>query len=171
MLLSIDGVQYDVSCEVHRIAAIESTDISGYMLDRSYFNDVRGTYFSYELVFKHPLYNQNTYASLYEALTEPVDGHVFVLPYNGSTLTLTARVETVPDDWKEMDDGRTFWMGTRVEILPNYPTKVMELEEVIAAGRTPMPDIANPNVGDTYTWDGDEWVPAQTYTDADNIAY
>ena len=47
--LIIDGITYEVACGVKRNARMVSSDISGTMLDGSYFNDVIGTAFDYDI--------------------------------------------------------------------------------------------------------------------------
>lgn len=170
-MLTIDGIMYDVKVDVRRTAEITPSNISGLMLDKSYFNDVLGTYMAYEISLLYPLYNQNKYAALYEALTEPVDGHDFILPYNNSTLSLTARVETVEDEILELDNGRIFWRSCRFAVIGNGPTKTMSLSEVITAGRAPLPNISEPQIGDSYTYTADGWVPAISYEDVDDTAF
>ena len=171
MIISIDGIEYDVKCSVRRQADIRDTDISGEMLDGSYFHDISGTYFDYNISFLYPLYDQDKYAAIYEALTEPVDGHAFVLPYNNSTVEITAKVEMLDDEQIEMESGYKYWRGLRFGLTANAPTKVMSLSEVLTRGRAPLPDMANPAEGTSYTWDGTAWVEAVVYEDADDIAY
>ena len=168
MILSIDGVQFDIKAKLTRQADIKASDISGMMLNKSYLNDVLGTYMSFSLQFEYPLYSQSKYARLYEMLTDPVDGHQFVLPYNNSTIALTARVETLQDDLLEFDNGAKYWRNCAFAIIANHESKSMTLSQVIARGMTPLPDVDNPQIGDTYTWDGSEW---DDVPDADNISY
>lgn len=170
-MFTIDGLTWDVPCSIERTSEMTASDISGLMLDKSYFNDVLGTYMKYSIKIVVPFDMRDEFNAIYEAITSPVDGHTMVLPYNGSTITITARIVSISDVYVRLAGGETYWKGITFEAISNYPSKTMELDEVIAAGRTPMPDVAEPSIGDTYTWDGDEWVPAQTYTDADNIAY
>lgn len=170
MLLSIDGVQYDIKCEIRRTARVQFTDISGELMDGTYFGDVEGTYYDYEITLKYPLYSQDKYAALYEALTAPVDGHTFILPYNNSTITVTGRVETVPDEQVEMESGYKFWRGMRFEIIANAPTKEVTLSQVLLRGREPVPEAVAVNEGDTYVWDGDKYVKT-VYVDGDDTAY
>lgn len=171
MILSIDGVEYDVECRVRRTADVRDTDISGEMLDGSYFHDVAGTYYDYTISFLYPLYNQSKYAAIYEALTQPVDGHTFILPYNNSLLTLTAKVDLVEDELLELENGTQFWRALSFTLTGNAPTKRMTLGEVIVRGVAPFPDVAKPAEGTSYTWDGAQWVPAIVYVDADGIYY
>ena len=168
MILTIDGVDYDVKCRVRRSGDIRDTDISGEMLDGSYFHDVEGTYYDYEITFLYPLYDRNKYAAIYEVLTQPVDGHSFVLPYNNSTISLTAKVDLTDDELLELENGTQYWQALRFALTSNAPTKELTLSEVITRGRAPLPDVASAQIGDTYTYTADGWVKV---TDADDTAY
>ena len=170
-MLTIDGVEYDVKCEIRRTAEISASDISGLLLDRSYFNDVLGTYMSYELVFSYPLYNQNRYTTIYDVLSAPVDGHTFMLPYNQGVIEITARVEKVYDEYYRTEGGRVYWRETAFDIIANHPSKYMSLTEVLARGRAPLPEVAEPREGDTWTWHNGAWGEAATYDNADDIYY
>lgn len=169
-MLTIDGVEYDVKVGIRRTSEMRISDISGMLLDKSIFTDMFGQYLVYEIDLLYPLYNQTKYAALYEALTEPVDAHQFVLPYNNGTVTLTASVDTVEDEVLEFDNGRTFWRSARFMLNPAAPTKTMSLSQVITRGRAPLPDVATPSEGDTYVWINGEWLMT-SYADADNISY
>ena len=171
MEIIIDGITFDVMADVQRTADVLPSDISGMLLDGSYFNDVIGTYYSYDVTLKYPLYNQGKYFNLYEMFTQPVDGHTFVLPYNNETIQLTARVETVTDRWIETDSKFTFWEAFRATIISNAPSKSMSLQQVISRGLTPLPDAQSPNVGDTYTFTANGWEATGEMTDADTTAY
>ena len=107
-------------------------------------------------------------SALIEQLTEPVDGHAFVLPDNTSTIQITGKVESPEDVWVKLESGYTYWDGLRFTIQPNAPTKELTLSEVITRGRAPLPDVASAQIGDTYTYTADGWVRV---TDADDTAY
>lgn len=170
-MFSIDGITWGIPCSIEREAAITASDISGPMMDRSYFNDVLGTYMSYTIRIAVPLNMMDEYAQIYEALTNPVDGHLFVLPYNNSTIEITARVESVSDVYVRLAGGQTYWKGIEFTCVANYPTKAMTLGEMVVAGRAPFPDISTPEIGDSYTYTNSGWVPSPTYEDADSIYY
>lgn len=170
-MFTIDGVQYKVKCSITRIAEIKESSISGLMLNGEIFRDVLGTYFSYDIELTMPLKNRDRYAALIEQLTEPVEGHTFVLPYNNSTLQLTGKVEDPEDVWNILPSGFKFWDGLKFTIAPNGPTKALTLDQVLVRGRTPLPDIAAPAEGDTYTYHNGQWVISQSYTDADAVYY
>ena len=168
MHLIIDGLDFDVKVQLTREADIRGSDISGVLLNGVEFDDIMGTYYNYTVSFKFPLYNQSTYARLYEILTQPVGVHSFLLPYNTTTITMTARVETVYDEIVETDSGRTYWRACRFNLNSIAPTKEETLDTVITRGLPVLPDITTPAVGDAYIWDGSEW---DELDDADDIAY
>jgi len=118
-----------------------------------------------------PLKNKGRYANLIEQLTEPVDGHLFVLPYNNDTIQLTGKVVDPEDVYKQLESGYTYWDGLQFSIAPNGPSKKLTLGEAIQRGLTPLPDVQAPNIGDTYTFTEDGWELMAYYVDADSIYY
>ena len=156
-MLTIDGITYDVKCEIRRTAELTASDICGLMLDGSYFNDVIGTYMVYDISFTYPLWDKNKYAAIIEVLTQPVDGHQFVMPYNNSTVQITGRVDEVSDEYVRLDSGREFWRRLAFTVTANHPTKQESLSDIITRGRAPLPDIAEPEIGDTYTYTANGW--------------
>ena len=167
-MFTIDGIQYNVECSIDREAEVKLSDISGLLLDGQIFNDVLGTYMTYDIKLTMPLRNKARYAALIEQLTEPVDGHVFVLPYNNGTIQVTGLVKDPADVWEKLPSGYTFWKGLQFTIRANHPSKQMSLGEVIQRGLTPLPDVAGVAIGDTYTYTANGWVKV---TDADNTSY
>ena len=171
-MFTVDGIEWAYPCAVQRAAEVKYSSISGLMLDGSIFNDVLGTYMQYTLRLAIPLTDRDAGNTIYEKLTEPVDGHVFVFPYNASTITVTGAIKgQISDVYVRMPNGGTYWNGLKFTVAANAPSKTMSLSEVITRGRAPLPDIAEPSVGDTYTWDGDQWTVAQTYQDADDMYF
>ena len=169
-MITIDGLQFDAECEVTRTAEMTPSSISGLMLDKSYFNDVIGTYLSYDIELKYPLYDQDIYARLYEVLNAPVDGHRFAVPYNQATIELTGRVMSLSDNQVRLDSGRPYWRRLRFTIVANHPSKQMSLGEVLVRGRSPLPELAAVQEGDIYTYTSTGWVKTN-YADADSRYY
>lgn len=170
-MFTIDGVEYGVACEATRSAEVRESDISGLLLNGQIFRDVLGTYFTYDIQLTMPLKNKGRYAALIEQLTEPVDGHAFVLPYNNETLELTGKASDIEDVWKKLPSGYTYWDGLRFTIEPNGPTKTITLQEAITRGLTPLPDAYDAQIGDTYTFTANGWEKVESVADADTTAY
>ena len=174
MIWSIDGNAWDYPCRIEREAEMTASEISGMMLDKSYFNDVMGTWRKYDLTLAVPVGAESEYARIYELLTEPVDGHVFVLPYNNSTITITARVASVQDVWVRLPGNQNFWRGTQFTIVANHPSKTKELETVVERGRTPLPDTASMTVQDgaTFTYSAEDgWTVVQLDDIIDEVLF
>lgn len=169
-MFSIDGLTWDVPCTVERTANITPSEISGMLLDKSYFNDVLGTYMEYTVQVAVPFGREDDWNTIYEALTAPVDGHTCVFPYNGSTINITGRVESVQDGWVRMPQSHNYWKAIRFTVISNAPSKTMSLSQVIARGRSPLPEIATAQVGDLVECTANGWVPAE-YGDADTTSY
>lgn len=153
---NIDGANWTLPCDVSRSAKIQSSDISGTLLDKSYFNDVLGTYMQYNITVAVPFGMEQEYNELYEIITAPVDGHEFILPYAGGNIAITGRVEEIRDDYVETDSG-IHWRGIRFNVIANHPSKSMDLDEVITRGVTPLPDESDIDVGSAYVYETNGW--------------
>ena len=169
-MFTIDGIEWPYPCDIERVAEVTASDISGMLLDRSYFNDVIGTYLQYTITIAVPLDHRDDYSVIYEALTNPVDGHSFIVPYNQGMLTITGRVASVSDVYVRLPGGGTYWKGTKFTLIGNHPSKQMSLGEVLARGRSPLPEVAEMAVGDMYTYTENGWVKTE-FVDADEIYY
>ena len=167
-MIQIDGSEWPVPCSVERAANVTPSEISGLMLDRTYFNDVIGTFMEYDIQIAVPTNMQNEYATLYETLTMPVDGHRFVFPYGKGTIEVTARVSNVTDSLVYVSSARQYWRGVRFKATANHPSKEMGLGEVISHGRSPMPDDVEIPVGDAYIKTSSGW---SELDDADEKRY
>jgi hypothetical protein len=143
--LKIDGARFDLPCHVDREATMQSSDLSGLLMDKTFFNDVLGTYLRYSAQIAVPIGKEDIYSQLYEILTEPVEGHVFELPYNQKTVTITGRVESVQDI-----KYKSTWRGIKFAIIANNPTKEMSLDEVIERGISELPNVSPLDRGKIY---------------------
>ena len=170
-MFSIDGVEYKVKCTIDRAIEIKESSISGIMLGGHIFRDILGTYYSYDIQLEMPLKNKGRYHSLIEQLTEPVEGHTFVLPYNSGTIELTGKVEDPEDVWEKLESGYTYWDGLKFTISPNGPSKIESLSTTISRGMTPLPDVYDAEIGDTYTMTADGWEETTALPDADIMAF
>jgi hypothetical protein len=123
----VDGIEYPMIVSVTRTAKVTPSEVSGMMLSKHYNNDVIATYFEYEVKMAVPAGREEDYTRLYEVLTAPVSEHQFVMPYNQSTLVLTARVETVQDEYYRTEGSSNaptrIWKGISFTIIATRPSK------------------------------------------------
>lgn len=141
LYFSCDDNEWPWPCDINRAADVRLSDISGLMLDKSIFNDVYGTYLSYNVALAVPPGSESIYYSFYELLSAPVEGHAFKFPYNGGRVQMAGLVSDLRDTYIPMTDG-SYWRGCTFTISSNHPTKYMSLDEVITRGRTPIPEQA-----------------------------
>ena len=170
-MFTIDDYTWPWPCDIERAAEVRPSEISGMMLDKSWFNDVIGTYMQYTVSVAVPPDQRNAHTILQDLLTEPVDGHAFALPYNEGILQLTGRVRNVSDVYVRLANGGTCWKGLRFTIVANHPTRAIGLHEAITRGRAPVPEIVQPAEGDTYVWYSGRWSKSASYPNADVIPY
>lgn len=169
-MFTVDGIEWNIPCNIDRTAEIRASDISGVLLDKTYFNDVMGTYMTYDISIAVPVGKEADYANLYELLTSPIDAHSFILPYNQSTIELTARVETISDRYYKSEDGVRVWRGIKFSVIANHPSKEITLDESITRGLSPLPDAQDPEIGELYEYTSEGWM-LRNYNDADNVGY
>jgi len=140
-MFSIDGTPWDVPCQIQRESQMQASDISGMLLDRTYFNDVIGTYMSYQVAIAVPFTKAALYNTIYNMLSDPVEAHIFVLPYNASTITITGRVENVSDSWVRMPGDANHWRQISFTVTAIHPSRYYSLNQAISRGRPIVPTI------------------------------
>ena len=169
-MITIDGYEWPVPCDIERTAEVTPSEISGMMLDRTYFNDVLGTYMRYSVSLAVPPTMESDYSALYETLTDPVDAHTFVLPHNQSEIEVTGRVDSVQDTLVYTVSHKQYWKGIKFDITANHPSKRMSLGEVLSIGRSPMPEAIGVPIGAIYERVESGWERLEL-TDADEVHF
>ena len=172
-MFSIDNTIIRLPAKIVRSAQMTPSEISGMMLDKSYFNDVIGTYMSYTVAVVVPLGKEGLYDILYEILTDPVDAHSFVFPYNQTSINITGRVENVTDELYKEIGGKNIWRKTQFTVIANHPSKAYTLSEMINRGLTPIPNVSEPEADAVYEYDPEQgWIELDApYPDVDEVAY
>lgn len=126
MAFTIDNVEYNMPCSISRKAEVKSSGNSGDLLDGTYFNDVLGTYMEYDITVAVPTGMEDKYSELYEMLTAPVSEHIVTMPYNQTTITFTARVQSVSDKLYREEGNTRIWRGTSFTVTASEPQKVAQ---------------------------------------------
>lgn len=169
MTFTVDGVEWPVKCKIVRKVELRESEISGIMMDFSYNNDCIGKWMGYDLAIVCPFGMEDLYNQLHSILSDPVDGHQFVMPDGAGTLTVTARVLSLKDTLYEGENGN-YWAGLEVSIAANHPTAVYSLGELLTRGHAAMPDLDDGTEGDTWTYTNFQWVRGH-YNSADDVYY
>lgn len=169
--LQIDNASFsNLMIGVRRGATMQASDISGMMLDKSYFADVIGTYMTYDIQVAVPVGEEGLYTTLYETITSPIGYHAVTVPYNQGILNITGRIESVSDTFFRTEGTATIWHQISFTIISNYPTKTQTLGQVVSYGMQTEPDVNDPDEGAIYMYSSGSWVPLE-YTDGDEVEY
>lgn len=160
-MFTVDGIEWTIPCDIERKPDLRDSDISGLMLDRTVFHDVIGTYMNYDITLVPNPSQMGDYYALYEVLTAPVPTHEFALPYNNMTVLLLGHVRDISDVYVRMAGGQVYWKGMKFSVEAIHPTKQETLQQVIVHGLPALPDVAEPSIGDTYTYTGSGWERVQ----------
>ena len=169
-MFTVDGTEWTIPCDIERVSEMTASEISGMLLNKNYLNDVIGTFLRYTITLVVPFGYEAQYATIYEILTDPVDAHTFILPYNQGTITLVGRVENINDVYRKLPDGSIHWKGIKFSVVANVPNKTHTYGEVINRGVTPFPNVVAPQTGVVYQYNGTQWVLSD-FQDADDTAY
>ena len=169
-MFTVDGMLWDLPCDIERVSEVTASDISGMLLNKNYFNDVIGTFLKYSVTLVVPFGSEAQYARLYEIITAAVDAHTFILPYNEGNITITGRVQSISDVYRRLPGGKVHWKGIKFSVISNSPNKTHTLGQAIARGISPIPDVGGAETGALYEFDGTQWTEAE-FADADDIAY
>lgn len=169
-MIVVDGYEWPIPCDINRVAEVTSSNISGMMMDKTYFNDVIGTYLKYSVTLAVPPKMQVEYERLHDVLTAPVDGHGFVIPYGTGTIEITGRVASVSDVLVYTTSKRQYWKGITFDIIANHPSATFDLQTVLYRGRTGVPDSVDYNIGTTLVRTNSGW-QVVSYGSADDRRY
>lgn len=125
---SVDGVEWNIPCDIERISEMKSSNISGMLLNGNYFNDVLGQYLRYTVTLVVPRGQESQYTALYAMLTDPVAQHTFIFPYAQGTVSVVGRVEQISDFYAREASGFT-WRKTKFEVISNTPYRQQSLSD------------------------------------------
>ena len=116
--------------QLKRKAEVRDTELTGMMLDGNLHRDILGTYFTYALdIVIAPGSviapgGMSAYDTLYEAMTTASASHTITVPYNQTTVTLTAYIQTVEDELYQDSASGATWHRLHVEFTSVGPVKV-----------------------------------------------
>lgn len=127
MSFRVDLSDYDMPCSIQRKVDVKSSSLSGDLLDGSYFNDVIGTYLSYDVTVAVPAGQETTYDALHDVLTNPDNNaeHDFEFPYGQGTKAFRGRVESVSDKLYRQEGTVNIWRGISFSVTSTEPIRTV----------------------------------------------
>ena len=122
-MFTVDGVAWTIPCDIKRTAKMTASEVSGLLMNKEYYKDCIGTYMQYEVSLIPNPASLADYYALYEIITQPVGSHTWVFPYNGTTVTITGRVDDISDVYVRLPNGGRMWTGISFTVTANTPSR------------------------------------------------
>lgn len=124
-VFQMDGVSYNVLVsKMTRKFSVLDTDQSGRTLSGQMYRDIIGTYYNYSMVVEPVPGDQASMDSFWDAVSQPVESHYCVFPYNQSTLTQRMYVTSGEQDIIEKTDSGTRWGAVSLNYIAMAPEVV-----------------------------------------------
>lgn len=126
MILTVDGIGYEhiVVGKVTRKLVNETGGNGGTFLSGDRFNDVRHSYYQYNLTLGMSLTHREEYEELYALLSLPVESHEITLPYGQEWVTFKAYVSSVSDSLRKKLPNGNIWENFSVTFNGTEARKV-----------------------------------------------
>ena len=124
-MIIIDNQQFDVGVvNIKRKADFLDSEATQRLENGDMYRDLIGVYFNYDIKFE-PCTPENyeDYMNLWEKLTEPVEFHDVIVPYNNTTLAFRAYFSNVADEMMLKYKEKNYWKNLTVNFKSKAPAK------------------------------------------------
>lgn len=118
----MDGIEYNVHVmslkrqfevkEASQMLTMQSGDIR---------RDILGTYYNYTITLREKSGDVEALDALWEAISQPVEYHECVFPYNQTTITQRMYVKSGTQEIRRMYDNGTHWRDLTISFLAKAP--------------------------------------------------
>jgi hypothetical protein len=121
----MDGVAYNVRVsKLTRKFSVQDTDKTGRTQDGEMYRDIVGTFYNYSMEVSQMDNDRESFDSFWEAISQPVESHVCVFPYNQTILTQKMYVTSGDQDLISKTADRTLWGGVSLNYIAMSPKVV-----------------------------------------------
>lgn len=106
----MDGIAYNVRVsKMARTFSIQDTDRTGRTQDGEMYRDIVGTFYNYSMTVERMDDDADSFDSFWEAISQPVESHVCVFPYNQSIITQKMYITSGEQDLISRTRGKNQW--------------------------------------------------------------
>ncbi|MBE5867992.1 MAG: hypothetical protein E7293_03415 [Lachnospiraceae bacterium] len=123
--ISIDGQFFDVPL----LSVKRKADFLDKYAERTEDGDMKreliGVYFNYQMAFG-TINDDDTYAALWDKLTEPVEFHDFVIPTTNGQYTFRGYISSVSDEIYRITGKTAKYKGLRCKYISKKPARIPE---------------------------------------------
>lgn len=118
----MDGIAYNVCVsKMTRKFSVLDTDKTGRTQDGEMFRDIVGTFYNYSMTVEQLGSDTDSFDAFWEAISQPVESHVCVFPYNQSTMTQRMYVTSGEQDLLRKTPEKSNWGSVTVSYIATSP--------------------------------------------------
>lgn len=121
----MDGIAYNVRVsKMTRKFSIQDTDKTGRTQDGEMYRDIVGTFYNYSMTVEQKDGDAESFDSFWEAISQPVESHVCVFPYNQSSLTQRMYITSGEQDLVSRTPTKNEWGEISISYVAMGPKVV-----------------------------------------------
>lgn len=121
----MDGIAYNVRVsKMTRKFSVQDTDKTGRTQDGEMYRDIIGTFYNYSMVVEPKDGDLDDYDHFWEAISQPVESHVCVFPYNQDVLTQKMYITSGEQSLISRSAAGNRWGETEVSYIAMSPKVV-----------------------------------------------
>ena len=121
----MDGIAYNVRVSnLTRKFSVQDTDRTGRTQDGEMYRDIIGTFYNYSMTVEQMDGDVEAFDQFWEAISQPVESHVCVFPYNQVTMTQRMYVTSGEQSVISRKSTRTHWGEMEVSFIAMSPKVV-----------------------------------------------
>lgn len=124
--ITLDGVYYNVAVtfgSMKRSFNLKEGSAKGESIMGRKIRDILGTEYTYEMNVEPFPDDILSYDLFYQEISQPVDSHTITLPYNQTTITFDAAIESGSDNYTGNYNNKEHWNGLTIKFSPMEPQR------------------------------------------------
>lgn len=121
----MDGIAYNIRVsKMTRKFSVQDTDRTGRTQDGEMYRDIVGTFYNYAMVVEQKDADTESFDQFWEAISQPVESHVCVFPYNQSIMTQRMYITGGEQELVSRTPSRTKWGEISISYIAMSPKVV-----------------------------------------------
>lgn len=121
----MDGIAYNIRVsKMTRKFSVQDTDRTGRTQDGEMYRDIVGTFYNYSMVVEQKDADTESFDQFWEAISQPVESHVCVFPYNQSIMTQRMYITSGEQELISRTPSRTKWGEISISYIAMSPKVV-----------------------------------------------
>lgn len=121
----MDGIAYNVRVsKMTRKFSVQDTDRTGRTQDGEMYRDIVGTFYNYAMVVEQKDDDTESFDQFWDAISQPVESHVCVFPYNQSIMTQRMYITSGEQELVSRMPSRNKWGEISISYIAMSPKVV-----------------------------------------------